>query len=267
MRTPSTSRRPRPVCSSDKSDPNQRFEGNERYVVSNIARETLPVLVDNVLVGIGRGRGAREWRLWQARRRIPHGARPGREWGAGAADRTAGGGPPFRRVREMKLAAKAFALAALLTAALVMTTAAAAVVDAPALADVVVEGGGGNQDPVPDYVLEKDGTVLIDGDLATDCRSFVGGPVPRADGDPDFGQARRVAEQCEEAGLPPSESTTQSASASAPAPSGTSTADGAEDRGLPETGGPALPASPVVAMVVVAASGLLARKVGRSPTQ
>ncbi len=116
-------------------------------------------------------------------------------------------------------------------------------------------GGASTGGDPPDYVLEEDGTVLIDGDLATDCRSFAGGPVPPADGDPDLDQARSVVEQCEKAGLLPSESAAPSAAASSEVP-----ADG-EGEGLPETGGPALPALLVVAVAVVVAGGLRARKV------
>ena len=77
---------------------------------------------------------------------------------------------------------------------------AIAVLAAPALADVT------GVDP-PDYVLEEDGTVVIDGDLATDCPSLAES-VPNADGDPDLGQARSVLKQCEEAGfLEPGEGT------------------------------------------------------------
>jgi len=123
----------------------------------------------------------------------------------------------------------------------------AAVTAAPALADVT---GG---DP-PDYVLEEDGTVVIDGDLATDCPSFAEF-VPSADGDPDLEQAESVLEQCEEAGLlPPSGGTTPGASPEA------SAADGEGER-LPGTGGPALPALLVVSSVVVMTSGLLVRRV------
>ena len=48
---------------------------------------------------------------------------------------------------------------------LAVTVMAMAAVAAPALAQT---SGG---DP-PDYALEEDGTVVIDGDGATDCRSF-----------------------------------------------------------------------------------------------
>lgn len=163
-------------------------------------------------------------------------------------------------------------MAALLATVLALTTAAVAVVAAPALADVTVLGGRDARDPIPDFVFEEDGilgedgaSVVIDGDIVTDCRSFAsefaGGGVPDADADSDLEQARRVLEQCEESGLPPSESTTSSgALPSASASSGASAADG-ESGGLPETGGPALPALLLVAVGVVAASGLLARKV------
>lgn len=147
---------------------------------------------------------------------------------------------------------KPLPFAALLATALMAMMTAVAVAAAPALADIT-EG-----DP-PDYVLKEDGTVVIDGDLATDCPSFAEF-VPSADGDPDLEQAQSVLEQCEEAGLLDSGGGTPSASPSASASSEVSAVDG-EGGGLPETGGPALPALLVVAVVVVAASGLLARKV------
>lgn len=136
----------------------------------------------------------------------------------------------------------------------------AAVFAAPALADT---SGG-----FPDYVLQKDGTVLIDGDGATDCRSFAlaleQGYFESGDISPG---AQRVLEQCEEAGLLYSEGATLSASAgettstSANAlPSTGASAVGGEGRGLPETGGPALPALLVVSSVVVV-SGLLVRRI------
>lgn len=134
------------------------------------------------------------------------------------------------------------------TAVFAVTIMVVAVVAAPAPADV---SGG---DP-PDYVLEEDGTVVIDGDVATDCRSFAGFQ-PSADGDPNREQARRVLEQCEEAGLLPPGSTTPSASAS----SEVSAADG-EGGALPDTGGPGLAALLVVPGAAAVAGGLLARKI------
>ena len=98
------------------------------------------------------------------------------------------------------------ALASGVVLVLVLGGCCVAVAAAPALADVT---GG---DP-PDYVLEEDGTVVIDGDLATDCRSFASS-VPRANDAPDLEQARRVLVQCEEAGLLSSKSTTPGSSAS-----------------------------------------------------
>lgn len=141
------------------------------------------------------------------------------------------------------------ALASVVVVVLVLGGCYVAVAAAPAPADVT---GG---DP-PDYVLEEDGTVVIDGDLATDCRSFAGG-VPPADADPDLEQAQRVLEQCEQAGLLPSKSTTSSASAS----SEVSAVDDGEGGGLPDTGGPGLAALLVVSSALAVASGLLVRKV------
>ncbi len=116
----------------------------------------------------------------------------------------------------------------------------------------------------PDYVFEEGGTVVIDGDAKTDCRSFASFLEDGyfESGDTSAG-ARRVLEQCEEAGLLDSGSGTPGASASpsaASTPPGTSAAN-EEDEGLPETGGPALAVLLVVSGVVAAAIGLLlARK-------
>ena len=141
-----------------------------------------------------------------------------------------------------------FPFAALLAATLVVMT-VVAVATAPALAQV----SGGNP---PDYVLEEDGTVVIDGDVGTDCASFALALEQGYElaGNPERAQA--VLEQCEEAGLLPSESTAPNASV----PSEVSVVNG-ESGGLPETGGPALPALLVATVLVVVASGLLARKV------
>jgi hypothetical protein len=134
---------------------------------------------------------------------------------------------------------------------LAVTAMAMAVAAAPALAQT---SGG-----FPDYVLEEDGTVVIDGDGATDCPSFAAfleqGDLEPPAGNPSQ-QAQRVLEQCGEAGLLPSGGTTPIA----PASSGASAADG-EGGGLPDTGGPDLPALLVVSSAVAVASGLLVRKV------
>ena len=134
------------------------------------------------------------------------------------------------------------ALAPVVVLVLVLGGCCVAVATAPALADVT---GGDPQD----YVLEEDGTVVIDGDLATDCRSFASS-VPRADDDPYLGQARRVLAECEEAGLLPSKSTNPSA----PAANG-------RGGGLPDTGGPTLMALVGVSGVLAMTGCLLARKI------
>jgi hypothetical protein len=71
---------------------------------------------------------------------------------------------------------------------------AAAVAAAPALAQTSYDA--------PDYALEEDGTVVIDGDGVTDCRSFALALEQGyfESGDLSAG-AQRVLNQCEEAGL------------------------------------------------------------------
>lgn len=112
----------------------------------------------------------------------------------------------------------------------------------------------------PDYVLEEDGTVRIDGDVTTDCFSFATA-LERGyyeSGNLSAG-ARRVLDQCEEAGLLDTGGGTPSASASASA----SEPAGREDAALPETGGVALPPLFVVALLMASAAALLAfRKIG-----
>lgn len=68
----------------------------------------------------------------------------------------------------------------------------------------------------PDYMLDDDGTVIIDGDIAMDCRSFAlslrqGQPLENG----NIQQAQSVLQQCEQEGLLAS-----------------------QDEGLPDTGGP-----------------------------
>lgn len=130
---------------------------------------------------------------------------------------------------------------------LAVTVVAMAVVAAPALAQT-----SGN---FPDYVLEEDGTVVIDGDGATDCRSFASF-LEQGDFEPPAvnpsRQAQSVLEQCEEAGLLPSGGTTPSAPAS-------SEANG-KGEVLPDTGGPTLAALLGVSGVLAMTGGLLARK-------
>ncbi len=134
---------------------------------------------------------------------------------------------------------------------LAVTVMAMAAVAAPALAQT---SGG---DP-PDYALEEDGTVVIDGDGATDCRSFASfleqGDFEPPAGDPSQ-QAQSILEQCEEAGLLPSGGTTPSA----PASSEASAANG-KGGGLPDTGGSTLPALLGVSGVLAMTGGLLARE-------
>ncbi len=133
---------------------------------------------------------------------------------------------------------------------LAVTVVAMAVVAAPALAQT-----SGN---FPDYVLEEDGTVAIDGDMGMDCRSFASF-LEQGDFEPPAvnpsRQAQSVLEQCEEAGLLPSGGTTPSA----PASSEASAANG-KGGGLPDTGGSTLPALLGVSGVLAMTGGLLARE-------
>jgi hypothetical protein len=130
---------------------------------------------------------------------------------------------------------------------LAVTVVAMAVVAAPALAQT-----SGN---FPDYVLEEDGTVAIDGDMGMDCRSFASF-LEQGDFEPPAvnpsRQAQSVLEQCEEAGLLPSGGTTPSAPAS-------SEANG-KGGVLPNTGGPTLAALLGVSGVLAMTGGLLARE-------
>jgi hypothetical protein len=146
-------------------------------------------------------------------------------------------------------------LAPVVVAGLVLGGCSVAVASEPALADV------SGEDP-PDYVLEEDGTVLIDGDLATDCTSFASsleqGYFESGDISPG---AQRMLDQCERAGLLPSEGITSGASPGASASSEAEAADG-EDGGLPDTSGPDLQALLLaVSSVLATTSGLLAHKV------
>ena len=124
---------------------------------------------------------------------------------------------------------------------LAVTVMAMAGVAAPALAQT---SGG---DP-PDYVLEEDGTVVIDGDGATDCSSFAAF-LEQGYFEPgnNPAQAQSVLEQCEEAGL---------------LPPGASAANG-KGGGLPDTGGPDLLVLLGVSGVLAMAGGLLALRVMR----
>jgi hypothetical protein len=120
----------------------------------------------------------------------------------------------------------------------------------------------------PDYVLGEDGTVVIDGDVATDCPSFASALEEGYElaGNPE--QAQAVLEQCRQAGLLPSD-------ASAPAPPAPPSAQVAQQRqrpspapaALPNTGGPGLlvPAAAGSALLVGAAALGLAASRRRSP--
>ena len=128
---------------------------------------------------------------------------------------------------------------------LAVTVMAMAVLAAPAPAQT----SGGNP---PDYVLEEDGTVVIDGDAGTDCRSFASFLEQgyfEPPGDPSQ-QAQSILEQCEEAGFPPAGAVLK-ASASPVASAG-------PDGALPQTGGPSLTVPLLAAVAALLATGLLA---------
>lgn len=113
--------------------------------------------------------------------------------------------------------------------------------------------------PLPDlprYAFREDGTVVIDGDVLTDCSSFASS-LDRGGGfRGDAGQARSVLEQCEEAGLLSLGGTTSSASAGASASATASP--------LPTTGG-SVPLMALAPLALLVGSGLLVfRIVSRS---
>ena len=125
----------------------------------------------------------------------------------------------------------------LLAVASILAVGLATLVAAPAPAQVSGD--------FPKYAFEQDGTVVIDGDMAVDCRSFASflGEGYFESGDISPG-ARPMLEKCEEAGLLSPENATPGASPSA----------------LPDTGGLGFPVA-LVPLVLLA--GLLAFGVPR----
>lgn len=115
--------------------------------------------------------------------------------------------------------------------------------------DAAEPADGSPRPAPPDYEFLEDGTVVIGGDVSGDCpsfaRSFEQGLVP----DKNLGQARRVLEQCGEAGFLPAALLSAVASG--------------EDE-LADTGGPDLLLLLAVPSAVLMASGLLLiRKLAR----
>lgn len=136
----------------------------------------------------------------------------------------------------------------LLLALALFTAVGLAVAAVPALAQTADLPGGGRSSP-PDYAFD-DGTVVIGGDTATTCPSFASFLETGyfESGDTSAG-ARRVLERCVEAGLLDRELAASAA--------------GGEDGGLPDTGGPDLPALLAVLGVLALAGGLLSRSIAR----
>lgn len=133
--------------------------------------------------------------------------------------------------------------------AVLLVALAAALAASPALAQTAALPGAEGENP-PDYVLQENGTVVIDGDGATDCPSFAAfleqGYFESGDVSPG---AQRVLDRCEQAGLLDPELAA-------------SAADG-EGGGLPETGGPNLPVLLAVVGVLAMAGGLLLRDIAK----
>ena len=117
----------------------------------------------------------------------------------------------------------------------------------------------------PEYAFREDGTVVIDGDVSTDCSSFARAFKLEDNLQRNLRQARSVLEQCEEAGLLDSGDATSSASANSSASASASPhapANGGEDE-LPDSGGPALLTLLGTSIFLLVTSGPLIRKVTR----
>lgn len=150
-------------------------------------------------------------------------------------------------------------------AVLIVAAIVAALAASPALAQTADLPGGGSEPP-PKYAFDGE-TVIIEGDAATTCSSFAAfldqGYFESGEISPG---ARRVLEQCEDAGLlapgsaAPGASTGGSVSASA---SSGGPAAGGKGAGLPDTGGPNLPALLAVLVILAMTSGFLTRSIAR----
>jgi hypothetical protein len=127
-------------------------------------------------------------------------------------------------------------------------------------------------------VLEADGTVIIDGDQATECYSFAVGREQGYDSGGDQELARAVLEECERAGFSSSnrgdmevgnsEVVVGAPGAEPPSsPGGTHDPAAAADDGsevLPETSGGLLLPLAAAGLALVAAAGLFAHRHGSS---
>ncbi len=151
-------------------------------------------------------------------------------------------------------------------AVLIVAAMVAALAASPALAQTADLPGGGSEPP-PKYAFDGE-TVIIEGDAATTCSSFAAflDQGYFESGDPSTG-ARRVLEQCEDAGLlAPGAVTTSGASPSGSVDASTSpgaaAADG-EGGGLPDTGGLNLPVLLAALSILAMTGGFLARGITR----
>jgi len=150
---------------------------------------------------------------------------------------------------------RAFVLAG---ASLLMSLALAPVADAEVTQSTAASRSQGAPLP-PAYVLERDGTVIHDGDLITDCRSLVAGLERGYEGTgPDKVQARTVADRCRDLGVPSDSETGNSdvilslGTTESPAPSGGE---------LPDTSGLSLSALAGLASgITLIVGGLLLRR-------
>ncbi len=113
----------------------------------------------------------------------------------------------------------------------------------------------------PAYVLERDGTVTIEGDLVTDCRYFTRGyKQPTQERLRD--EARAVADQCRQLGIPSGDVTTgNSEIVLSLGTIGPITSDGTNSgvEALPDTGGLPLVLLPGL-LAVIFAGGLLLKR-------
>lgn len=89
--------------------------------------------------------------------------------------------------------------------------------------------------PPPAYVLERDGTVIIGGDMVTDCESFIIGRAQGYWGEGNAAEARTLADKCQGLGVPPGDLTTGDAEAILSM--GTEGQPASDVEKLPDTGG------------------------------
>lgn len=121
----------------------------------------------------------------------------------------------------------------LVSACLVMSLVFASAAGAQGVAASRSEGAP----PAPAYVLEKDGTVINNGDLITDCQSLITG-LEQGCGGAGKEQARMVADKCRELGIPSGDLATGDSEVVLSLGTEGPPAPLAEE--LPDTGGPLL---------------------------